>query len=70
MTKYFLKSEKNGKYLSSLFTDSHTEAFSAEEALPSKCYYYFSEETAKDIIKRLERDLIPAAKIALIAIES
>lgn len=69
MTKYFLKSEKNGKYLSSLFTDYHSEAFAASEPIPKTCYYYFSEEAAKDIIKQLERSLKPPAKISLIAIE-
>jgi hypothetical protein len=49
--KYTIKSK--GKYLSSLFSDSHKETFKASSKFKD-VYYYNVKQVAEDIAKQLE----------------
>jgi hypothetical protein len=53
MEVYTIKSAKTGKYLTSLFSDKHSDTFKAKEFKSGTCYYYNIKQIAEDIAKQL-----------------
>ena len=56
--KYYIQSNKTGKYLSNLFEDRHAKQFQEAKPIAGKCYYYETKQIALDVAAQLNGAIV------------